>query len=173
MRKSILAVAALGLCAAAAAGQGKNPPRAALESLSFESSSWGKPLSAWTIDSSGRGRHTASRAVPSGGFRDYDLITRSFDAGPSGYRRVEALLRPARAYAGAELPCRMEITDMVYGKVRWQGRGGARQVSFNLGCTSKAVAPLYGGFARADKLVERLAQAGRIVETRQVREGRP
>ena len=169
MRRALLIVAMLGGCAAPEAA---GPPAAA-RSLSFEANSWGKPLSAWTIESTGRGRYTGSKAAPSGNFRDYDLVTRSFEAGSADYRRVKALLAPARPHAGADLPCEQTVTDQVYGKVRWSGPDGTREVAFNLGCTSTAVAPLYDGFARAEKLVEQLALAGTVVETREVREGRP
>ena len=167
MRKAIIFIAALGACAAPAS---KTGPAVTAPSLSFEAKSWGKPLSAWTIEPSGRGRYTASKAAPSGKFREYDLITRTFDAAPADYRRVEQLLDPARAYAGADLPCRMMVTDQVYGKVRWEGPGGHRELSFNLGCTSKDVTPLYEAFWQAQKLVEGLAQAGTVVETREVRD---
>lgn len=171
MRRAVLILTVLAGCTAAGR-EGADPPGVA-RSLSFEAKSWGKPLSAWTIESSGSGRYTQSKAAASGNFRDYDLVTRSFQAGPADYRRVEALLAPARRHAGSDLPCERTVTDQVYGKVSWSGPDGTRQVAFNLGCTSTAVAPLYDGFARAEKLVEGLARAGTVVETREVREGRP
>jgi len=171
MRKAVLMLAVLGGCAASPPEPA--PPSLAGRGLSFEANSWGKPLSAWTIHASGRGRYTESKGAPSGNFRDYDLTTRAFEVSPADYRQVEALLAPARAHAGVQLPCEQTATDQVYGKVRWTEPAGAREVSFNLGCTSKAVTPIYEGFSRAQKLVERLARAGTVVETREVREGRP
>ncbi|MGA9580656.1 MAG: hypothetical protein WBR13_01645 [Allosphingosinicella sp.] len=170
MKRALLIVAMLGGCAAAEP-EGAQPAPAA-RSLSFEANSWGKPLSAWTLESSGRGRYTESKAAPSGNFRDYDLVTRSFVANPGDYRRIEALLAPARAYAGADLPCKLTVTDMVYGKVRWSGPAGEQEVAYNLGCTSEAVTPLYKGFSQAQNLVEQLAEAGQVVGTEEVREPR-
>jgi len=170
MKRAMFILAILAGCAA-------SPPEPAqplpARSLSFEANSWGKPLSAWTLESTGRGRYTQSKAAPSGNFRDYDLVTRSFDAGVAGFRRIETLLAPARVHAGRDLPCERTVTDQVYGKVGWSGPGGTEQVSFDLGCTATTVPPLHAGFARADELVEQLAQAGTVVETREVREGRP
>lgn len=147
------------------------PPAAApaptTERISFEASSWGKPLSAWTVERSGAGRYTASRDAPSGGFRNYDLVTRTFRIAPADYARIESLLRPARAFAGRDLPCRRTVTDQVYGKVRWTTD---EQVSFDLGCTSDQVKPIYDNFWEAETLVKRLAGAGTIVETKEVRE---
>ena len=168
MRTAVLILAMLGGCATQAPEPAPAPAPAA--SLSFEANSWGKPLSAWTIDSAGRGRYTASKPAPSGNFRDYDLLTRSFEASPADYRRVEALLAPARPHAGRDLPCEQTVTDQVYGKVRWTAPGGEWEVAYNLGCTSREVAPIYEGFAKAEKLVARLAEGGTVVETRQVRE---
>ena len=172
MRAAIIILAALGGCGAPAA-QSQRQPAGVAESLSFEANSWGKPLSAWTIESSGQGRYTASKDAPSGDFHEYDLVTRSFTVSPADYRRVDALLRPARAYAGAKLPCELTVTDQVYGKARWQAAGGGEEIAFNLGCTSKEVAPLYENFWQAQKLVESLAGAGTIVETKEIRQPRP
>jgi hypothetical protein len=170
MRQAMLILAVLAGCAAPAV---EPAPAPTAESLSFDSNSWGKPLSAWTVERSGRGRYTASKDASSGHFHEYDLVTRSFPVSPEDYRRIEALLRPAHAYAGESLPCELTLTDAVYGKVRWGGPAGARQVDFNLGCTSKKVGPIYDGLWQADQLVERLAAAGTVVETREIREPRP
>jgi len=167
MRIAIIVAAALGGSAAPAAEP--RPQPVPVQSLSFEASSWGKPLSAWTIERSGRGRYTASKAAPSGNFHEYDLVTRSFEIGAADYGRIETLLAPARAHAGAGLPCELSITDQVYGKVRWTGPAGVQEVAFNLGCVSKEVAPLYENFWQAEKLVESLAHSGSVVETREIR----
>jgi hypothetical protein len=139
------------------------------ESLSLEAKSWGKPLSAWTVERSGAGRYTSSHKVPGGHFRDYDLVTRAFRIRPADYARVEALLRPARAYAGQAMPCERTITDMVYGQVGW---GKTEEVRYDLGCTSDAVRPIYEKLQKAEALVRRLAEAGKVIETQQVRESR-
>ena len=166
MRATLFGLLLLGACAASAAPPA--PPAAApAESLSLDANSWGKPLSAWTVERSGAGRYTFSRKVPGGRFRDYDLVTRSFRIKPADYSRVEALLRPARAYAGRGLPCRPTISDMVYGHVRWSK---SEEISYDLGCTSDEVRPIYEKLEEAENLVKRLSEAGSIVATEQVRE---
>jgi hypothetical protein len=168
MKAKLFGFLALAACTAAAASP---TPRAAApaESLSLDANSWGKPLSAWTVERSGAARYTFSRKVPGGHYRDYDLVTRSFRIRPADYSRVERLLRPARAYVGLGLPCRPTISDMVYGHVRWSK---AEEISYDLGCTSDAVRPIYEKLEAAETLVKRLSEAGRIVATEQVRERR-
>lgn len=179
MSRALLMLAVLGGCAASGPEPARSVPAA--RSLSFEANSWGKPLSAWTLESTGRGRYTESTKAGGGNFRDYDLlmfrdydlVTRSFGMDPADYRRVEALLAPARAHAGADLPCDQKITDQVYGKIGWTGPSGTEEFSFDVGCTSKAATPIYEGISQAQKLVEQLARRGTVVETREVRERRP
>ena len=152
---------------ALAGGTAAAAPPVPAESLSLDAKSWGKPISAWTIERAGAGRYTFARKVPGGHFRDYDLVTRTFRIRPADYARVEALLRPARAYAGQAMPCERTITDMVYGRVAW---GKAEEVRYDLGCTSAKVTPIYEQLQKAETLVRRLAEAGTIVATEEVRE---
>src|SRR4051794_30341315 len=166
MRATIFGFLALAGCAVAAAEPVPSPATPG-ESVSFEAKSWGKPLSSWTVERLGAGRYTFSRKVPSGRFGDYDLVTRAFRITPADYARLEKLLAPARAFAGRELPCSLTITDQVYGRVRWKQ---GEEVAFNLGCTSNQVRPIYDNFGQAETLVKRLAEAGTIIETKEVRE---
>ncbi|HEX5182528.1 MAG TPA: hypothetical protein VFW19_05175 [Allosphingosinicella sp.] len=140
------------------------------DSLSFEAASWGRTLVQWTVERAGTGRYTTSRKVPSGDSSHYDLVTRSFRISADDYGRLEVLLRPARTYAGKDLPCRHVLEDRVYGVVRW---GGEQQLAFNFGCLSKKVVPIYQSFRDADMLVRRLAEAGIVVETKELRSRAP
>lgn len=182
MFRAMLILALLGGCAAA--GPKASNPSPAWRSLAFEANSWGKPLSVWSIEASGRGIHTEPRELApgnspdyglltAGSVRNYDLITRSFEASPADYRRVEALLAPARAHAGTGLPCEEKVTDQVYGKVRWIGPAGAQELSYDVGCASNVGPPIYDSFSRADKLIQTFGRAGTVIRIRQIRDGRP
>lgn len=164
-----------GLAMTALAALPLSPAQAAPspDGLSLEISSWGKPIFDWTVSRSGLARYTASEKTPSGNFRDYDLVTRSFRVSAADYRRIEALLKPGRRYAGGRIPCERAITDMPYGRIGWTEQGRTRETSFDLGCRSREAAPVHGGLQAAQDLMERLAARGRVTGRREVREGRP
>lgn len=147
---------------AAAAVMASAPPAA----LSLEANYWGKPLSSWTVEASGDVRYTYSKSVPGGAFGDYDVTTLRFHLSADEHRQVEALLAPARRFAGGPLPCKLVYTDGVYGTVSWSAW---EQVSFNLGCSSEEVAPILAKFEQANALLARLSERGKVVERKQMR----
>src|SRR5438270_535348 len=128
---------------------GVSPRSGTAESISVEVMVWGDPLYSWQLNSDGSGRFAELRPERTQVFGTYRFVTRSFRVSPAEFRRVALLLRPARSYAGRELPCTFEMTDQDAGSVRW--RAGTTNVSldFNYGCTSPAVAPIYQSFRRA------------------------
>lgn len=164
-----LAVLAASACAGEAARRESAAP-SAYSAIAMQTASWGKPVSEWRIDRTGTGTYSSARDVPGGGFRDYDVVTRRFSAGPDAFRRIEALLAPAeRGYE-----CTHQVTDGLYGDVRWE-RAGAQPLrrNFNYGCLSADAERAYSGMWQAGELVEAWAQAGELVGTQQVREPRP
>ena len=132
----------------------------------------GKPLSDWTIHRSGEGRYSFSRDVAGGSFRDYDLVTKRFALSAADFAKVEALLAGARPYTESGLPCRMEISDGIYGRIAWGENDVVREVKFNFGCLSEAVNPIYRKLYDANEHVKALAEAGEVVEVKEVREPR-
>ncbi|MEA3016525.1 MAG: hypothetical protein QOI38_1247, partial [Sphingomonadales bacterium] len=103
--------AALAMLTAAACATGGAQREAATRTthsaIAMQTNSWGKLVSEWRIDRSGAGTYSATRDVPGGGFRDYDVIVRRFAAGSDGFRRIEALLGAAeRGYE-----CEHRISD--------------------------------------------------------------
>jgi hypothetical protein len=137
--------------------------------IAMQTNSWGKLVSEWRIDRSGAGTYSATRDVPGGGFRDYDVIVRRFAAGSDGFRRIEALLGAAeRGYE-----CEHRISDGPYGSIEWSWDAAPpHRLNFNYGCQSVDAARAYGAMAEAGQLVESWAAAGDLLETRQVREPR-
>jgi hypothetical protein len=141
------------------------------DSLSLKMSSWGKPLFDWTVNRSGLSSYTASRPAPSGNFREYDLVTRSFRISPADFRRLEKLLAPARRFAGRTMACDERATDFPYGRIAWKASGRTSELGFDLGCRSAQTGPVHSGLKSAHDLVERLAARAAIVDLREVREG--
>jgi hypothetical protein len=147
-------------------------PATALQSISVQTNSWGKPITDWTIGRDGQGRYTFSRDVPGGGFRDYDLVTKRFAVGAADFARVEALLAGARVYAGGEIPCTLQISDGLYGRIAWSEGGEPLAVPFNVGCLSPTASAIYARLFDAREHVKSLADGGETIEVKQVREPR-
>ena len=174
MRKPLM----LALAGAALAGCSTHRPEPAgardftLRSLSVETNSWGKPVTNWTIGRDGVCRYSFSRDVPGGGFRDYDLVTRRFAVSAANFAKVEGLLAGARSYAGAEIPCTLQITDGLYGRIGWSDGSAPRTVAFNVGCLSPTAETIYRRLRDAQDLVKSLADAGETIEVEEVREPR-
>ncbi|HYD37278.1 MAG TPA: hypothetical protein VEA60_06670 [Allosphingosinicella sp.] len=164
--KAGAAVAALGAFFISPAAA--EPP----DSLSIEASSWGKPLFDWTANRSGLSSYTESRDAPSGKFHDYDLVTRVFRVSKADYRRLAALVAPARRHAGGSMKCDERATDLPYGRIIWKTGTGTIQLPFDLGCRSAQTAQVHAGLQAAQDLMERLAARAPIVTVREIREGR-
>jgi hypothetical protein len=103
--------------------------------------------------------------VPGGAFRDYDLVTRRFRLGRAELARLRRLLAPGRRYAGTELPCRNQISDMPYGRIAW----GSAELRYDLGCLSPATNPVHRGIEAARELMERLAAKAPVASVEPVR----
>jgi hypothetical protein len=171
---------ALGLVLAAAALAGcslERPepdiaPVPALRSISVEMSSWGKPITSWTIGRDGEGRYAFSRGLAVGSFHDYDLVTKRFTISTADFAKVEALLAGARAYAGGEIPCSPQISDQIYGRIGWSEGGEPLGVEFDFGCVSPTAETIYRQLNDAHALVKALGEAGDTVQESEVREPR-
>lgn len=131
--------------------------------IAVEVKSWGHPVASWSIDAAGNGR----RSVPEPGVHNAErIVTRGFAAGPAGFARIRALLAPARARAGNDLPCAQRLTDMHYGTVRWEGPRGTAALAFDSGCRDAPTRALVERIEQADAAVAAWAAAGPVVETR-------
>ena len=128
---AIVAAASLAGCAPAVT---RAPPSFAPDAtISFESDSWGSPLMRWTIDAAGNGSLSVADERGEGGKGvERPMKQIAFRAGAEGYAKVRAALVPAERWAGKEIPCKLEITDMPYGSLRW----GNVSTRFNQGCRS-------------------------------------
>ena len=163
--KRVLAIA-LGLTAMAAPAQPVHDPAPRLRAIAMETSSWGRPVSNWTIDAHGTGRYT--RSEPNA-HSPQAIVTRGFAAGTAGFRRLRVLLGRAESRAGADLPCGQRITDQEYGQVRWtRFNGREAALGFDMGCRDPRTRRLLTDISRAEALVAGWAANEPIFETRKV-----
>lgn len=156
----------LALALAALPQNHPETPAPRLRGIAMATHSWGRPVSAWSIDAAGNGRYTA----PQPGVHDAKrLVTRSFAAGTAGFRRLRTLLGRAEMRAGHDFPCIRRITDQVYGEVRWtRFDGRASELRFDTGCQDLAARRLFGELKQADDLVAGWAANGPVVESKEV-----
>jgi hypothetical protein len=127
------------------------------DAISLQLSSWGNPLSSWSIDRTGAGLYVSREQAGASG---YDLVTTRFDAGPRGYARIARLLAPVRM-TPAMLPCAGRATDLPDGEISWHH--GARAVatrSLAYGCRSPAWARRFTLVKAADALIDDWAASG-------------
>lgn len=160
---SLAGSAALAACSPAS-GPGSAPtPGAGAPTISFDISSWGKPLVQWELAPDGTGTYVESKQGD-GGFSHYILTKRRLNAGAEGYADVRALLAGAERYAGRELPCKLQITDQAYGKLAWDGAA----TSFNYGCRSAQADAVLAAIEKANQRLKIEADKGEILSTEQV-----
>lgn len=163
--KRILALA-LGLIAVAAPAQTVRDPAPRLGAIAMDTSSWGRPVSNWTIDAAGKGRYT--RSEPNA-HSPKTIVTRSFAAGTGGFRKLRVLLGRAEIRAGGDLPCGQRITDQEYGQIRWaRFNGRETALGFDLGCRDFRTRTVLADIAKAEALVAGWAANGPILDTRKV-----
>jgi hypothetical protein len=132
--------AAAGLLTGAA-----NVPKAPSGSIEVNISSWGHPVSVWTIDRRGHVTHRTSTLE-----RRTEVRTTSFKVGARGYAKIRALLAPARRHAGETLICAERITDQPYGNVIWHEPRGPAELRFDFGCRDAATRPIVERLIAAD-----------------------
>jgi hypothetical protein len=137
------------------------PDSAPLALISMDRNSWGRPVSRWTIDSTGKGSFTVPEPDV---FKAERMVTRGFAAGPEGFALIRRILAAAETHAGSELECGQRITDQYYGTVRW----GDASLSYDMGCQAAGTAKLLVDIGAAQRQISHWARNGPILETRKV-----
>jgi hypothetical protein len=142
------------------------PPAPRLTAIEMASNSWGKPVASWRIDAAGNGRYTVPEPNT---FNAKRLVTRSFAAGTTGFRKLRVLLGSAEVRREGGMPCIQRITDQVYGQLVWTPRTGrAHRVAFDYGCRDLGTRRILTQISAANDLVAGWAAQGPIVETKPV-----
>jgi hypothetical protein len=135
------------------------PPATRLDRIEMDRNSWGKPVSRWVVDASGKGQIT--RPEP-GVFDARRMVTRRFDAGTAGFRKIRVLIGYAELRAGRALPCTERITDAAYGTVRWISAGGrTAELRYDAGCRDRIAAEAVRQLQKADAQIAAWAAADR------------
>lgn len=162
----LLVALALIATAAVLPAQQLTAPAPRLERIEMDASSWGRPVSNWSIDARGNVRETHPEP---NAFNAKQMVTRRYAAGTQGFRKVRVMMGLAETRAGVRMPCRQTITDMIYGNVRWVQPGGrVTRLSFYTACAERATRDAVAGLQQANALVAGWAARGEIVETRPV-----
>jgi hypothetical protein len=140
------------------------------ETIHFEIFSWGKPLSAWTLNPNGLGEYRDMSDIPGGKFGEYRLTVRSVSAGSDGYSKLQESLEPARALSQGETPCGPRMTDLPYGQIEWRSGGEVRKGNFDTGCSSDEMRKIVSALQVADEQMKRWSGSGKVLEQREIRE---
>lgn len=166
-----LALALAALCAATPAMAQTPPqlkqPAPVLDRIELELSSWGRPLTRWSIDASG----VVLRTDPEPGVHNAErLVTRRARVGTTRFREIRLLLAYAENRAGSRLACTQMLTDAPYGKARWVRRNGRTpELSFYTACNERAAQEIVAALQKADERIADWTQKGEIVKTEEVK----
>ncbi|WP_332819943.1 hypothetical protein [Sphingopyxis sp.] len=147
---SVAAIALAGFADPQGQAQPAHLPPAAPDRISYTGSGngWTGGRTEWWIDHSGRGGYRTTVGRKASG---------TFDAGPQGFARVRAILRPLEDVR--ELPCDGAVTDQGMGALSW--RLGVHQISlrFDFGCNFRRPDAARDMLNEADKLVRQWSAA--------------
>ncbi len=165
------ATLAAGCAPVPPAGAGQSP----LASIEMDTRSFWYALSAagtdfvssWQISADGTGRFRTVEWKRVGNIFKRSDVVRAIAVGRSGFRRIEALLRPAERHAGAgALPCdEVPYTDSSRGTISWARGGVTRRITYDQGCPSKDARRIFKRMSEAEKLMAAWAANGPIISS--------
>lgn len=162
-------VIGLSLIAVLLAGCSGNPAPGTVASgwelVRFETSSWGRVVSGWSIGRAGEGawwirENTNGDPGPVGPFQ---VTYHEFDAGPAGFDRLAMLLAALPDIAPVATDCTDFRSDDLYGTVRLTSRATTVEHAWNRGCEDPAYRALLGPLQSADSLVASWGRAAPAV----------
>ena len=130
------------------------------DSVEFDIRSWGKLVSHWRIDGEGKGE--IWRVAEGGTMSQYAVrkFRLNMDAAAlAQFREASGALKQATR---SKVDCKIEITDMHYGNVVWNG-ASQQKFDFNYGCRSQAM----------DRVFDLIQSANAAIESRATIEAQP
>lgn len=147
--KRTLAALALILAVATPAAQAQS-----VEPVDYRVNSWGRLVSAWSIDARGSVRysHFVGR---NGSYFQGDALVRRFRISVEERVLIDALLAPARKASRKPLACGPRITDAPYGRIAWAGT--AAHIDFDFGCQSKRLRKVFAALNKASAQMQKWA----------------
>lgn len=157
-----LAAALLAAGCAAATASGPAPATTAAtpawDSASFTMSSWGQPVTSWTIMADGSG--TWSRSTPrDGNFADRETTSRTLPADAAAAGALAATLARLPATPPSGENCKERITDQPYGALTITIGGQVKQYRYDAGCLDRAYVRFINVLREADGQVARRGEA--------------
>ena len=157
-----LTAALLAAGCAAATASGPVPATTAAtpawDSASFTMSSWGQPVTSWTVNADGSG--TWSRSTPQGGnFMDRTTTTRALPADAAAATALAATLARLPATAPSGDDCKERITDQPYGALTITTGARVQEYRYNAGCLDRAYVRFINVLREADGQVARRGEA--------------
>lgn len=154
-----LAVAAAATLAAACAAapastattQATSPARA-WDAVSFTMSSWGQPITSWTVNADGSG--TWSQSTPrNDNFTDRETVTRTLAADAAAAAALTPILAALPATPPTTDNCKERITDQPYGALTVTIGGRAKEYRYDAGCLDAAYVAFINRLRAANELV--------------------
>lgn len=150
MKRCLAALALiLAVAAPAARAQGAEP-------IEYRVNSWGRLVSAWSVDTTGAVRysHFVGR---NGSYFEGDEVVRRFRISSEERAVLDRLLAPAREASRKPLPCGRRITDAPYGRIAWPAT--AARIDFDFGCQSKRLRKVFQALGQASAQMQKWADA--------------
>lgn len=157
----------LALATASCATMSGAPRNAATQPdlIAFETRSWGRTVSGWSIGPDGSGgwwRSTSESGSP-GPYGPFRTTYHEIEPGPEGFARVAALLSGLPDPAPVATECEAFRSDDLYGTVRLTRKATTREIAWNAGCEDALYRAFIGKLHAADTLVAGWGMAGRQV----------
>lgn len=121
--------------------------------VTFETNSWGHPLSSWQLMPDGSGNWVEAVRDEGAMPGDYRLSRHELEPDPAAYARLRTVIEALPLSPPSRENCASFITDQPYGTLRLQKGERAVELAFNLGCRDEAYRRFLAGLRQADDLV--------------------
>lgn len=126
-------------------------------SVTFDLNSWGRPMAHWLVKGDGTAELWRASGM-SDNFNDY--VVEKFHArmDVTAMAKFVEVSDPLKEATRGEVKCETTVTDMPYGAIVWRSGNEEQRYSFNFGCTSQQANAVYDRLAKAQEVVQKLAQ---------------
>lgn len=121
----------------------------------FDIRSWGKLVSHWQVNADGTGE--IWRVADGGTMSVYDIRKFQLHMDAPVLARFVAASNAFKRKTRRPIACKLQITDMHYGDMTWSGSGAEQKFTFNHGCRSKAMDPVFDMIQQVNEVVAKQA----------------
>jgi hypothetical protein len=134
-------------------------------SIEFETKSWGRLLTRWTIFENGSGSWRESKDGPGAAFGDYDIVVHDLPENKAGFAEVSAILGKLPCEAPDFNKCSNFMTDAPYGTIRLTNGVTTTEIAWNSGCMDSQYLRFHSILQSADQKVAAWGKAAPVVQT--------